>query len=85
MNKNLRIFSNCIIITRLHLRIGTDSSKKNANRTHDRSVYAALQGIGGRATNKQDAKSTTLALLASMMQEVQRLPCLRLLKLYSWF
>lgn len=78
MNKNLRIFSNCIIITRLHLRIGTDSSKKNANRTHDRSVYAALQGIGGKSHQQAgckkyntciaceyDARSTTLALLAT--------------------
>lgn len=65
MNKNLRIFSICIIITRLHLRIGTDSSKKNANRTHDRSVYAALQGIGGEEPP------------TSRMQKVQHLHCLR--------
>ena len=37
-----------------------------AVKLNNRRVCSALQGIGGRATNKQDAKSTTLALLATI-------------------
>lgn len=38
-----------------------------ADKLNNRRACSALQGIGGRATNKQDAKSTTLALLATIV------------------
>ena len=33
---------------------------------HNRRTCSALQGVGGRATNKQSAKSPTIALLATI-------------------
>ena len=35
---------------------------------HNRRACSALQGIGGRATNKQSAKSPTIALLARITE-----------------
>ena len=40
--------------------------KNAAGILHNRRACSALQGIGGRATNKQSAKSPTIALLATI-------------------
>lgn len=41
-------------------------SREYTSILHNRRACSALQGIGGRATNKQSAKSTTIALLATI-------------------
>ena len=40
--------------------------KNDADILYNRRACSALQGIGGRATNKQSAKSPTIALLATI-------------------
>ena len=52
---------------RVSFRFLAQAQPKNAaGILHNRRACSALQGIGGRATNKQSAKSPTIALLATI-------------------
>ena len=52
---------------RVSFRFWAQAQPKNAaGILHNRRACSALQGIGGRATNKQSAKSPTIALLATI-------------------
>ena len=52
--------------SRVSFRFWVQAQPKNAaGILHNRRACSALQGIGGRATNKQSARSPTIALLAS--------------------
>ena len=46
--------------------------KNGADILYNRRACSALQGIGGRATNKQRAKCKTFALLASVISNLKR-------------
>ena len=52
---------------RVSFRFWAQTQPKNAaGILHNRRACSALQGIGGRVTNKQSAKSPTIALLATI-------------------
>ena len=54
---------------RVSFRFWAQAQPKNAaGILHNRRACSALQGIGGRATNKQSAKSPTIALLARITE-----------------
>ena len=66
---------------RAFFRFGTSNQAEDvAERLHNRRACSALQGIGGRVTNKQSAKGATFALLATMLRgwfRENREPCSR--------
>ena len=60
---------------RVSFRFWAQAQPKNAaGILHNRRACSALQGFGGRTTNKQNAKSTTIALLATIEKGKSALP-----------
>ncbi len=58
---------------RAFFRFGTlNQAEDVADRLHNRRACSALQGIGGRATNKQSGKSKTFAQLANIVSNFHR-------------